>query len=58
MHPVGGPFAVYHSHQSRRSLGNTTLGGELAVGPDMVVFNPTELTGNIWLMEPAKRDAH
>jgi hypothetical protein len=58
MQPVGSPFAVYHSHQRRRSLGNTSIGGlRVEAGPDMLVFNPTELTGNIWLLEPAKKDA-
>jgi len=59
MHPTGDAFAVYHSHERRRSLRNldiTTF--DLAVGPDMVVFNQEERTGNIWVLEPAKKDAH
>lgn len=51
-HPSGNPFAVYHSHQRRRSLGNVPLPGfQMAVGPHVVAFNRAELTGNIWLME-------
>jgi Tol biopolymer transport system component len=59
MHPTGDAFAVYHSHERRRSLRNldiTTF--DLAVGPDMVVFNQEERTGNIWVLEPAKKEAH
>jgi Tol biopolymer transport system component len=52
MHLSGSPFPVYHAHQSRRSLGNSTLGGlELGVGPRILVFNQVESTGNIWLLE-------
>ena len=58
-HPSGSPFAVYHSHQRRRSLGNVPTNlFEMAVGPHRVAFNQAELTGNIWLLEPAKSDGH
>jgi Tol biopolymer transport system component/tRNA A-37 threonylcarbamoyl transferase component Bud32 len=58
MHPAGAPFAVYHSHQSRRSLGNRERGGtEIDVGPNLIVFNQAELTGKIWLLDPAVRSA-
>jgi Tol biopolymer transport system component len=54
-HPLGSPFAVYHSHQRRRSLGNVPLNQlQMAVGPHMMAFNQAELTGNIWLLEPAR----
>ncbi len=57
MHPVGAAFAVYHSHERRRSFRNLRNSSfEIAVGPDMVVFNQEERTGNIWLLEPAKKD--
>ena len=53
MHADGPPFAVYHSHERRRPLGES-----LGVGPHAVVFDRTEMAGNVWLMEPAKRDVH
>jgi WD40 repeat protein len=59
MHPTGDAFAVYHSHERRRSLRNLDIEiFDLAVGPDMVVFDQEERTGNIWLLEPAKKGAH
>jgi hypothetical protein len=32
--------------------------GEISVGPRLIAFSQTELAGNIWLMEPAKKGAH
>jgi Tol biopolymer transport system component len=59
MHPTGAPFAVYHSHERQRSLRNIDiLTFDIAVGPNMVVFDQEERTGNIWLLQPAKWDAH
>jgi Tol biopolymer transport system component len=59
MHPTGDAFAVYHSHERRRSLRKLDLVTiDLADGPDMVVFNQEERTGNIWLLEPAKKGTH
>jgi hypothetical protein len=50
MHPAGEPSVVYHSHRSSRSIGNIfTL--ELGVGPDFLVFNQGEFTGNLWLLD-------
>ncbi len=58
MHPAGSPFAVYHSHQRRHSMGNIeTQMLQLGVGPGMIVFNRAELTGEIWLRDPAKHAA-
>lgn len=55
MRPAGAPIAVYHSHQSRRRLENLDITPfEMSVGRDRIVFNQAELTGNIWLLEPAK----
>jgi eukaryotic-like serine/threonine-protein kinase len=48
-HPSGEPFPVYHCHERRRSLKNLGLFFAIAVGPDRIVFNQAELTGNIWL---------
>jgi hypothetical protein len=57
MHPAGSPFAVYHSHQRRRTLGQSIADFQMDVGPNMIVFNQVERTGQIWLLEPAKHDA-
>jgi serine/threonine protein kinase/Tol biopolymer transport system component len=48
--PVGAPFAVFHSHNARISLSNQTDVG-LAIGPDKMLFNMGEHTGNIWMAE-------
>src|SRR5262249_12539798 len=57
MRPQAHPFAAYHSHHPRRSLGLTLLDGfELGVGRDFIIFNQDERTGNIWLMEPETTD--
>ena len=59
MHPAGSPFAVYHFHQPRRLLGYGNIGRlRVEVGPNILVFDQTELTGNIWLLDPAKRGTH
>jgi len=53
MHPVGKPFTVYHSHQAMRSQENFPfVFQELAVGPGVLLFDQTALTGNIWLLDP------
>ena len=55
MHPIGVPFAVYHEHERRRALSNVTPPQvTIDAGPNMIVFNRAELTGNIWLLEPPK----
>ncbi len=52
-HARGEPFAVYHSHSSRRSIGAVSIGDlELNVGPGELVFEQGEPTGNIWLLDP------
>ncbi|MBI3698131.1 MAG: serine/threonine-protein kinase [Acidobacteria bacterium] len=49
-HPVGSAFAVYHFHTARRSLRNIGLTlFEISVARDKLVFNLSELTGNIWM---------
>jgi len=56
MQPLGKPFAVYHSHRSRRSIGNLAIGMlELAVGPETVMFNQEEFSGNLWLLDPNRK---
>src|SRR5208283_2649480 len=58
MHPAGSPFAVHHSHQRRHSLGNiSTELVQMDVGPRMIVFNRAELTGEIWLLDPARSNS-
>jgi hypothetical protein len=63
MHPTGAPFAVYHAHERRRSLRNrrnsapSSAAFKIAVGPEMLLFDQEERTGNIWLLEPAEKDA-
>jgi Tol biopolymer transport system component len=55
MRPDGKPFAVYPPAQSQPPF---ISGDEISVGPNLVVFAHDEATGNIWLLEPAKRDAN
>jgi hypothetical protein len=63
MHPDGKPFAVYPgqvasapaiSHDPNPKAAST----DILVGPNLIIFTHDEATGNIWLMEPAKKGAH
>jgi Tol biopolymer transport system component len=56
MRPDGKPFAVYPSGQSKSSL--VISDEEIGVGPQRIVFAQVERTGHIWLLAPAKGDAH
>jgi Tol biopolymer transport system component len=48
--PRGDPFVVQHFHQARRGfLPDDFSGLPLSVGPDKLVFQMRERTGNIWL---------
>jgi hypothetical protein len=49
-HPVGAPFAVYHSHNARVSLANQ---GDLtlSLAGGKLVFTMGERNGNIWMAE-------
>jgi hypothetical protein len=49
------PFAVFHSHNARLSLGTGTDVTFSDVGPDKIVFNMSEHTGNIWMAEWKER---
>ena len=53
--PQGSPFAVHHVHKARHSLFNVDTVGQLglSVARDKIVFATSEITGNIWMMEPA-----
>jgi hypothetical protein len=48
--PEGAAFAVYHSHNARRSLLNAQLGLlEISVGRNGIAFLMGEITSNAWL---------
>ncbi len=49
--PVGQPFEVYPIHETQRYFGNAGV-HTMSVAPGRIVFNLSEYTGNIWLMEP------
>jgi hypothetical protein len=52
MRRLGPPVAIYHAHTARLLIG--ALGPNergLAVARDNVVFNMSEMTGNIWMTE-------
>jgi hypothetical protein len=55
--PRGEPMAVYHLHETRRSMNvlSATLFGP-AVGRGQIVFALGEKNGNIWLAEPESSD--
>jgi hypothetical protein len=48
--PIGTPFAIFHSHNARLSLGNSAEPGYYP-GRDRIVFTMGEHTGNIWMAE-------
>ena len=51
--PRGEPMAVYHFHETRRSLSDSgTASFGPAVGGGRIVFALGEQSGNIWLAEP------
>ena len=54
-HPLGEPFAVFHSHSARLSLWTGTDDTFSDLGPDKIVFNMNERTGNIWMAEWKER---
>jgi Tol biopolymer transport system component len=54
MRPNGKPVAVYSPANGRSVM----TGSEISVGPHLIAFGQIESTGNIWLAEPAKKDAH
>ena len=49
--PVGEPFEVYHVRGAQRSLGAIPI-TTMSVAGNRMVFNLTEITGNVWMMEP------
>jgi eukaryotic-like serine/threonine-protein kinase len=55
--PVGDPFAVHHSHYARFSLLNFIDSGSISLTAtqDRLFFAEPEVTGNIWMLEPAER---
>ena len=52
MRPDGNPVALYPPGQSQPSA--AIAFDEISVGPRMIVFTQADVTGNIWLLEPAK----
>jgi hypothetical protein len=48
--PIGEPVIVQHLHDPRRRWGSTPYG--TAIVSDAFVFNQSELTGSIWLLQP------
>jgi hypothetical protein len=49
-HPSGAPFNVVHFHQAGRSM--VDAGFNMSVTADSLVFALTDLTANIWMIEP------
>jgi Tol biopolymer transport system component len=55
--PRGTPRPVFHFHSPRRGLVQEDLGDlELGVGRGTLVFNQGETTGNVWLLDPNRRE--
>jgi eukaryotic-like serine/threonine-protein kinase len=53
--PAGPPLPLYHIHQVRRSILNVGWGlMDIAVAPDKIVLNLSEITGNIWMTKLAE----
>ena len=51
--PLGELRAVFHSHDTRTKIGNEIPNVQnVAIACDRIVFSMTELTANIWMMEP------
>jgi hypothetical protein len=55
--PVGKPSEVRHFHNMRLSMSFAPLAAyELSVARDKLVFELTEITGNIWMLEPTREE--
>ncbi|MBV9746738.1 MAG: PD40 domain-containing protein, partial [Acidobacteriia bacterium] len=53
MQPVGGPFAVFHSHGPGMSIRNSPVSDqEISVGKGLLAFDQTEFKGNLWVLDP------
>jgi len=52
MRPDGDPVTVYPSGDGKPSW--SIEFDDIAVGPHLMAFARSEVTGNIWLLEPAK----
>lgn len=54
--PLGEAIAVFHAHQTQRSLSNVGPGDlQISVARDKIVFNMNERRGNLWLMNVGGR---
>ncbi len=50
-HTAGPAIAVFHAHDARRSMTSLGVGDQgLSVARDKIVFNMSERTGNLWMM--------
>jgi hypothetical protein len=56
-HPVGAAVSIFHAHRARLNLLNVGLTGFLGLGiaEDKIVFNMSDVTGNIWLGSPVAK---
>src|SRR5262249_17481492 len=53
--PLGPAIPIYHAHEARRSMMNVGSGPlEISVARDKIVFNMSEQTGNIWMLQLGK----
>jgi Tol biopolymer transport system component len=51
--PKGELLAIHHSHGTANSIQNVGYANlEISVATDRIVFGMSDLTGNIWMMEP------
>ena len=53
--PVGGAIGVYHAHQARFRLNFPPGNGTLGIASDKIVFQVSNMTGNIYLAMPKTR---
>jgi Tol biopolymer transport system component len=56
-HPAGAVVSIFHPHRARLNILNVGLTGSLGLGiaEDKIVFNMSDVTGNIWLGKPAAK---
>jgi Tol biopolymer transport system component len=53
--PKGDLLAIHHSHGTSNSIQNVSYDNlGISVASDRIVFGMSELTGNIWMMEPVE----
>jgi Tol biopolymer transport system component len=47
-HPAGEPYTVFHAHQASLTLYGPSTAWSFGVTPRQLVFNASEVAGNIW----------